>query len=183
VTDSTVRDGMSTAGVRARVGDLLAGMNLAEKVGQLTQLYYFGSREQVEGPPRQRPDEVVDALARGGVGSLLFVTDPAEINRLQRLGIEGNSHGIPAHPHGRRCPCHRQDLMRSMRRRTLRHPWRNAVSRSARGDETGRCGSGLAEVIREPLIEALPRLSARHVRLGQAEPGLACQDRRYASSP
>ena len=36
------------------------------------------------------------ALARGEVGSLLFVTDPAEINRLQRLTIDGNRHGIPA---------------------------------------------------------------------------------------
>ena len=95
MTDSMVRDGVAAAAVRARVDDLLAGMDLAEKVGQLTQLYYFGSREQVEGPPRQRPDEVVTALARGGVGALLFVTDPAEINRLQRLAIEGNPHGIP----------------------------------------------------------------------------------------
>src|SRR6188472_2231829 len=31
----------------------------------------------------------------GEVGSLLFVTDPAEINRLQRLAIEGNRLGIP----------------------------------------------------------------------------------------
>ena len=37
-----------------------------------------------------------EALARGGVGSLLFVTDPAEINRLQRLAVEGSRHGIPA---------------------------------------------------------------------------------------
>ena len=29
-------------------------------------------------------------------GSLLFVTDPAEINRLQRLAVEGNRLGIPA---------------------------------------------------------------------------------------
>ena len=35
------------------------------------------------------------ALARGEVGSLLFVTDPAEMNRLQRLAVEGNRHGIP----------------------------------------------------------------------------------------
>src|SRR4029453_10272511 len=32
---------------------------------------------------------------RGAVGSLLFVTDPAEINRLQRLALEGNRLGIP----------------------------------------------------------------------------------------
>jgi beta-glucosidase len=30
------------------------------------------------------------ALGRGEVGSLLFVTDPAEINRLQRLAVEAN---------------------------------------------------------------------------------------------
>ena len=33
--------------------------------------------------------------ARGEAGSLLFVTDPAEINRLQRLAVEGNRLGIP----------------------------------------------------------------------------------------
>src|SRR6476620_10080213 len=35
-------------------------------------------------------------LSQGAVGSLLFVTDPAEINRLQRLAVEGNRLGIPA---------------------------------------------------------------------------------------
>ena len=35
------------------------------------------------------------ALGRGEAGSLLFVTDPAEINRLQRLAVEGNRLGIP----------------------------------------------------------------------------------------
>jgi beta-glucosidase len=36
------------------------------------------------------------ALRRGEAGSLLFVTDAAEINRLQQLTIEGNRLGIPA---------------------------------------------------------------------------------------
>jgi beta-glucosidase len=35
-------------------------------------------------------------MSEGGVGSLLFVTKPGEINRLQRLTIEGNRFGIPA---------------------------------------------------------------------------------------
>jgi beta-glucosidase len=35
------------------------------------------------------------ALGRGEAGSLLFVTNPAEINRLQRLAVEGNRFGIP----------------------------------------------------------------------------------------
>ena len=38
---------------------------------------------------------VESALRDGAAGSLLFVTDPAEINRLQRLAIEGNRLGIP----------------------------------------------------------------------------------------
>jgi beta-glucosidase len=44
----------------------------------------------------KQPLEVESALARSGAGSLLFVTDPAEINRLQRLAIDGNRLGIPA---------------------------------------------------------------------------------------
>ena len=38
---------------------------------------------------------VESALREGGAGSLLFVTDPAEINRLQRLAVEGHRLGIP----------------------------------------------------------------------------------------
>ena len=51
------------------------------------------------GPERRRPPlRGVDrrgGAGRGEAGSLLFVTDPAQINRLQRLAIEGNRHGIP----------------------------------------------------------------------------------------
>ena len=36
------------------------------------------------------------ALGRREVGSLLFVTDPVETNRLQRLTVEGHRLGIPA---------------------------------------------------------------------------------------
>jgi beta-glucosidase len=50
----------------------------------------------VELLPSLQGAAVEDALARGEVGSLLFVTDPAEINRLQRLAVDGNSHRIPA---------------------------------------------------------------------------------------
>lgn len=38
---------------------------------------------------------VESALREGVAGSLLFVTDPAEINRLQRLAVDGNRLGIP----------------------------------------------------------------------------------------
>ena len=90
------------AAIRERVESLLADLTLAEKAGQLTQYFYFGGLPDVVGgppgtpQPSQQAAEVGAAAARGGVGSLLFVTDPAEANRLQRMVIEGNRHGIPA---------------------------------------------------------------------------------------
>ncbi len=88
----------SDAEVAERVGALIAGMTTAEKAGQLTQYFYFGPLppdEDGNQTPSQ-PAMVEAALARGEAGSLLFVTDPEEINRLQRLVVEGNRHGIPA---------------------------------------------------------------------------------------
>ena len=96
---------MTEATIRSRADELLAGMTAAEKAGQLTQYFYFGSRVDAEAQPGDenpiagqlagQPAAVETALGRGEVGSLLFVTDPAEINRLQRLAVEGNRHGIP----------------------------------------------------------------------------------------
>jgi beta-glucosidase len=86
----------------ARVDELMAAMTPAEKAGQLTQYFYFGSAVEtidlpsVEDAPASPTAAVEAAMGRGEVGSLLFVTDPAEINRLQRLAIDGNRHGIPA---------------------------------------------------------------------------------------
>jgi beta-glucosidase len=92
---------------RLRDGDelidrLLADMTLEEKAGQLTQYFYFAGIDAAEaagigqGERVDQPGLVEAALAQGRVGSLLFVRHPAEINRLQRLTIEGNRHGIPA---------------------------------------------------------------------------------------
>ena len=94
-------DAPSAQSIRERVDALLAAMTPAEKAGQLTQYFYFGGlRDEDAGEAGYLPSEqaamVEAALARGEVGSLLFVTDPAEINRLQRLAVEGNRHGIPA---------------------------------------------------------------------------------------
>lgn len=85
----------SETAVTDRVEDLLAGLTLVEKAGQLTQYFSFGVPDPTVGPEEQDPNEVERALARGGAGSLLFVTDPAETNRLQRLAAEGSSQGIP----------------------------------------------------------------------------------------
>ena len=88
-------------GIQARVDELLGRMTPAEKAGQLTQYFYFrlpaGATPDpaLEMDPDAQPRAVEAALGRGAVGSLLFVTDPAEINRLQRLALAGNRHGIP----------------------------------------------------------------------------------------
>jgi beta-glucosidase len=88
--------------IRSRVEELLAAMTTAEKAGQLTQYFYFGFQRDVSSDfdpatgEESQPGKVEAALARGEAGALLFVTDPAEINRLQRLAVEGNRHGIPA---------------------------------------------------------------------------------------
>src|SRR3954454_9849865 len=86
----------SDAAITARIDQLLADMSLADKAGQLTQYFYFGALAGAGIPLPQDPREGEDALARGAVGSLLMMTDPAQINRLQRLTLEGNRHGIPA---------------------------------------------------------------------------------------
>ncbi len=88
------------AALDARVEELLGRLSLEEKAGQLTQLFYFGSLADPEigagiGVGDDQPGEVENALAYGGAGSLLFVTDPAQTNRLQRLAVEGSQHGIP----------------------------------------------------------------------------------------
>ncbi len=98
---------MSQAGrddeaVAARVEELLAQLSVEEKAGQLTQLFYFGDLAEpgseataTIGVADDPTGSVEAALGRGGSGSLLFVTDPAQTNRLQRLAVEGSRHGIP----------------------------------------------------------------------------------------
>src|SRR4051794_9368951 len=88
---------LAAIAVRSRADELIASMTTAEKAGQLSQYFYFGALEEptVGGLPSE-PEAVEAALGRGEVGSLLFVTDPAEINRLQRLAVQGNRLGIPA---------------------------------------------------------------------------------------
>lgn len=103
---SSARTPMTDAEVEARVAELLGAMTVAEKAGQLTQYFYFGAQvealaesvDDANGPAvgTGQGAAVEAALGRGEAGSLLFVTDPAETNRLQRLTVEGNRHGIPA---------------------------------------------------------------------------------------
>ncbi len=69
--------------VTRRANALVAQMTLDEKIGQLNQLFVFGA------PPS-------DAQVRNGsIGSLLFVSDPAVVNRLQHAAVEGTRLHIP----------------------------------------------------------------------------------------
>src|SRR4051794_41173714 len=93
---------MSKDEVQERVDELIGAMTEVEKAGQLTQYFYFGFMNDTQPEPgdihsvANQPAVVEAALGRGEAGSLLFVTDPAEINRLQQLTVQGNRLGIPA---------------------------------------------------------------------------------------
>ncbi|HEY1465184.1 MAG TPA: glycoside hydrolase family 3 N-terminal domain-containing protein, partial [Terriglobales bacterium] len=84
---------MSDQAVAGRVNQLLAQMSPEEKMGQLSQLFYFGPSVNVPGLSPSTPIE--DLIAKGSLGSLLFVTDPAIINRMQHIAIEKSPHHIP----------------------------------------------------------------------------------------
>ncbi len=85
----------------SKVDELIAEMTPAEKAGQLTQFFYFRLPPDAQAEPAlgldraEQPVMVESALGEGAAGSLLFVTDPAEINRLQRLAVEGSRLGVP----------------------------------------------------------------------------------------
>jgi beta-glucosidase len=80
---------MSTDDSLAQRADaLLATMTLEEKAGQVSQYFYMGG-----WTPQ---NEFVEAQVRAGqAGSLLFVADPHETNRLQRIAVEESRLGIP----------------------------------------------------------------------------------------
>jgi beta-glucosidase len=74
----------SDAEIQQAVDSLLQKMTTEEKIGQLSQLFVFDAGETVE-----------KSVAMGEVGSLLFITDPAAINRLQQVAVEKSRLHIP----------------------------------------------------------------------------------------
>ena len=78
---------LNNSGFDRRVDDLLAQMTIEEKVGQLNQLFYFKQFMQ--------PEMVEPGIREGKIGSLLFVTDPVIINRLQKVAVEKSRLKIP----------------------------------------------------------------------------------------
>ena len=85
--------------IQSQVDELITQMTPAEKAGQLTQYFYFrlpaDAEPALDFDAEEQPRTVESALRDGVAGSLLFVTDPGEINRLQRLAVDGNRLGIP----------------------------------------------------------------------------------------
>lgn len=74
----------SDAASHQRANHLLKQMTEEEKVGQLCQVFVFG-----ESP-------AADNMVRSGkLGSVLFMFDPAQINRLQKTAVEGSRLHIP----------------------------------------------------------------------------------------
>jgi beta-glucosidase len=66
----------------ARTDALLRQMTLDEKLGQLSQIFWY------KGAPDAR-------IEKGELGSYLFLTDPQEINRVQHVAVEHSRLHIP----------------------------------------------------------------------------------------
>lgn len=77
-----------------KVNQLLAELSTDEKIGQMSQLFYFGRDVNLPGSASGGPSPE-ELIAKGAVGSLLFITDPAVINRMQRIAVEKSPHHIP----------------------------------------------------------------------------------------
>jgi beta-glucosidase len=89
-----------------RVADLLSRLTVEEKAGQLTQYFHFGSMfgempDTGDSEPNpffthiRTPDVVENEVAAGRAGSVLFVRDAANANRIQRRAVEESRLGIP----------------------------------------------------------------------------------------
>jgi len=72
-------------GKKRFIDALLAKMTLDEKIGQMSQVSYKDTDPALRDP----------LVRKGQVGSFLFVTDPAEVNRLQHIAVEQSRLHIP----------------------------------------------------------------------------------------
>ena len=75
-----------------RANALLKQMTTEEKIGQLNQPFYI--KVPIPGV-KTDPVPYEDHVRRGEVGSFLFVTDPKEINRLQKIAMTEQRLHIP----------------------------------------------------------------------------------------
>ncbi len=79
---------LSDKAVRARADALLARMTPEEKAGQITQYFDFLTAQDEAG-------KVSAEVAAGRAGSLLFVSEADQINRLQHIAVEQTRLKIP----------------------------------------------------------------------------------------
>lgn len=79
---------MTDQAIRARADALIARMTPEEKAAQLSQYFYAQSTPSANGA-------ALAALETTGVGSLYLLSDPVEINRLQRIALEKSRLKIP----------------------------------------------------------------------------------------
>src|SRR5882724_3941179 len=77
--------------IRERAANLLRQMTLEEKIAQLSQLPGF----PIPGFIENAGHPMVDVLKQNGAGSILWVSDPKEINRLQHVAVEQTRLHIP----------------------------------------------------------------------------------------
>ncbi|WP_202950132.1 glycoside hydrolase family 3 N-terminal domain-containing protein [Sphingomonas sp. LH128] len=84
---------MTEAEARSRAEAMLQRMTLEEKAGQLVQYFDFGGATVAN--PKATAVNIDAAIAKGEVGSMLFVTDPVRINALQELAVKKTRLGIP----------------------------------------------------------------------------------------
>jgi beta-glucosidase len=82
----------TTASDINRADELLKQMTTAEKIGQLNQPFYL--KLPLPGV-KVDPVPYEEHLRRGEIGSLLFLTDPKEINRLQKIAMTEQRLHIP----------------------------------------------------------------------------------------
>jgi beta-glucosidase len=78
---------MTEAQIRVKVDGLLRSMTLDEKIGQLSQI----------GGLALLPDSLTpeERVRKGQAGSILWVSEPAAINKLQRIAVEETRLHIP----------------------------------------------------------------------------------------
>src|SRR5579872_6878924 len=75
------------ASLNGKVDDLLKQMTLEEKIGQLSQIGGIAFL-----PNMPKPEE---EIRKGRAGSVLWISDPVEINKLQRIAVEESRLKIP----------------------------------------------------------------------------------------
>ncbi|HLH08419.1 MAG TPA: beta-glucosidase BglX [Terriglobales bacterium] len=77
---------LTTGEVDNRVNQLLSQMTLEEKIGQMTQ---------IPGGFVRGPEKPEDLIRKGIDGSVLWINDPVEMNRMQHIAVEQTRLHIP----------------------------------------------------------------------------------------